>query len=155
MGVLGFLSSPTRKFHLISCFISLPLNQWNFPSLSFSHTEVAGFEGGNAEATNSGCSGLMAMTEHILRAPAPHQNPRHLILQGPPLQCPRRLGGCRQRQSTREPRQPGLHGAWYSLYPLLYIPFLKRSPSIKSSSFPLVWAGWLVRPHPQVHMLTS
>lgn len=62
IGVLGFLSSVARKFHLISCFISLPLNQWNFPSLSFSQTKVANVEGEIANAVNSSCLGLMAVT---------------------------------------------------------------------------------------------
>lgn len=62
IGVLGFLSSAARKFHLISCFISLPLNQWNFPSLSFSQTKVANVEGEIAKAVNSSCLGLMAGT---------------------------------------------------------------------------------------------
>lgn len=62
IGVLGFLSSVARKFHLISCFISLPLNQWNFPSLSFSQTKVANVEGEIAKAVNSSCLGLMAVT---------------------------------------------------------------------------------------------
>lgn len=48
-GVLGLLSSLARKFHLISCLVSLPLNQWNFPSLSFSQTKVAHAEGEDAE----------------------------------------------------------------------------------------------------------
>lgn len=39
--VLGLLPSLARKCHLISCLISLPLNQWNFPSLSFSQTKIA------------------------------------------------------------------------------------------------------------------
>lgn len=34
-GVRGLICSVARKFHLISCLISLPLAPWNFPSLGF------------------------------------------------------------------------------------------------------------------------
>lgn len=69
---------------------------------------------------------------------------------GSALAAPQEAGRVQTVAECQESREPGLQGAWHSLYPRLYIPFLKRSPSIESSSFPLVWLAGLCAPTPKL-----